>query len=114
MSPEDNAFMDIMVGNIEYWRRLQVGITTATGRAKKVPWYLIVKCEAHGHLHATSMKRSVGMRFRCQRDGYRPGKGSVKCESKVEIVEVEDMEHRLGLSIEQATELHEQWKVKNT
>ena len=112
MSPEDNAFVDVMTRNIVYWRGIHAPITTPTGKPKKIPWFLIVRCTTHGHLHATSMSRSVGMRFRCQRDGYRPGKGSVKCESKVEIVEVEDMEARFGLSAEEAKEIQDAWTTK--
>lgn len=111
---EENILMDAFVNNIEYYRAIYSRITTATGRPKKVPWYLVVKCTHHGHLTVTNMKRAAGMRFRCSRQGRRTGKGSIVCESKVEIVEVPDMEARFGLSKEQADEIHETWKGKYT
>jgi hypothetical protein len=109
---EDNILMAAFVNNIEYYRAIYSRMTTATGRPKKVPWYLIVKCDQRGHLTVTNMKRAVGMRFRCSRQGMRIGRGSIVCESRVEIIEVPDMEDRFGLSKEQADEIHETWKGK--
>ncbi len=111
MSPEDTTFVDIMTNNIVYWRGIHAPITTATGRAKKVPWFLIVRCR-QGHLGVTNMKRSVGMRFRCQKHGFRPGTGSIQCEHKVEIVEVEDMEEKFGISADKAREIQDAWIIK--
>ena len=111
MSPEDNAFVDVMTRNIVYWRGIHAPITTPTGKPKKIPWFLIVRCRK-GHLGITNSKRSVGMRFRCQKHGFRPGTGSIQCEHKVEIVEVEDMEARFGLSAEEAKEIQDAWTTK--
>lgn len=111
---EDNILMDAFMNNIDLYRHTYSRITTATGRPKKVPWYLLVRCDQREHLTVTNMGRAAGMRFRCSRQGIRAGKGSIVCESRVEIVEVPDMEARLGLSKEQADEIHETWKGKYT
>ena len=111
---EDRVLMAAFTQNIEWYRAIYGQITTPTGLPKAVTWFLIVKCLRHGHLTVTSMRKAPGMRFRCSRHGFRRGEGSIVCESKVEIVEVPDMEARFGLSKEQADEIHEAWKEKYT
>jgi hypothetical protein len=113
MTDSDRAFVDIMTNNIRYWRSLQSGIATPSGRPKKIPWYLLVRCPK-GHITVTNMRRPIGMRFRCGRHGYRQGTGTVKCERKVEIIEIPDMEQVVGISKEDADILHEAWKDKHT
>jgi len=113
LTPDESSFVDTMTGNVEYWRRIHSGLVTPTGRPKKVPWFLIVRC-VKGHMGITNMKRSVGMRFRCQKHGFRPGKGTIQCEHQVEIIEIDDMENRLGISKEEADDIHTTWKESHT
>ena len=109
-----DEFVDVMVENIKYWRHVHSGVRTATtGQQKTIPWILLVRCPL-GHVTTTSRKRSMGMRFRCNETGFRPGTGSVLCERRVEIIEVPDMENVCGLSKEDAEILHQEWKGKNT
>ena len=113
LTADQTAFVTVMKGNIRYWRSIHAPITTTTGRAKKVPWFLLVVCPK-GHITVTNMKRPVGMRFRCGRHGSRPGKGTVKCERKVEILEIPDMKETCGIDKQEADEIHDTWKGKYT
>jgi len=109
----DYDFVKLMTGNIIHWREQQGGaVTPITGIPKTVPWYLLVLCDKE-HITVTNSKRAMGMRFRCNRTGWRPGTGSIQCESKVEIIEVPDMEEQFGLSVEAADRIHGMWMKEN-
>jgi hypothetical protein len=113
MTLSDDEFVAVMTKNIEHWRRIHAGVRTPTGKPKKVPWIVLVRC-TRGHITTTSMKRPMGMRFRCNETGLRPGVGSILCERQVEIIEVPDMEKVCGISKADVDVLHLEWKENHT